>query len=68
MAREASSDSPAISSQSEEAKHAEYVLYIDADMLLRLPGYRWEMGPLDPRQVAGAPMARSRHFWLGFRL
>ena len=44
MAREASSDSPAISSQSEEAKHAEYVLYIDADMLLRLPFDPFKLG------------------------
>ena len=33
-----------ISCQSEEAKHAEYVLYIDADMLLRLPFDPFKLG------------------------
>ena len=33
-------------------------------LLLRLPGYRVWTAMLDPREVADAPMARERQFWL----
>ena len=37
-------------------------------LLTRLPGYAVESGRLDPPSVAGAPMARDRHFWVLIRL
>ena len=37
-------------------------------MLARLPGYQWETGRLDPREVAGARMARARQYWVGLRV
>ena len=33
-------------------------------LLSRLSGYSMEAGSLDPREVAKAPMARERHFWV----
>ena len=33
-------------------------------LLARLGGYTLREGALDPRRVAGAPMARDRQYWV----
>ena len=37
------------------------------DMLLRITGYTWHGGVVDPWEALRIPMDRTRHFWLGVR-